>query len=82
MRALMGMVQLLVKPIIFAFSAWFISAISLSGVMPFRHSSEGFRSMTVSIISSGAGSVAVSARPALAKTPATSGKPIKILSCS
>ncbi len=35
----------------------------------------------VSTISSGAGSVAVSARPALAKTLATSGKPLITWSC-
>ena len=35
----------------------------------------------VSVISSGAGSVAVSARPALPKTEATSGKLLMILSC-
>ena len=36
----------------------------------------------VSTISRGAGSVAVSARPALAKTLATSGNCMRILSCS
>ena len=37
--------------------------------------------MTVSIISMGAGSVAVSARPALPKTEATSGKVLMMRSC-
>jgi len=49
------------------------SAISLSLVMPRRHSPRGFNWMVVSNISSGAGSVAVSARPALPNTRATSG---------
>ncbi|GBC78535.1 hypothetical protein HRbin08_02031 [bacterium HR08] len=38
--------------------------------------------MTVSIIENGAGSVAVSARPALPKTRSTSGNDFKILSCT
>ena len=46
-------------------SALSISAISLSVVMPGRHSDSGFRLITVSNISVGAGSVAVLARPAL-----------------
>jgi hypothetical protein len=37
MRAFIGMVQLFAKPVIFALSAWFISPISLPGVMPGRH---------------------------------------------
>ena len=49
-------------------------------VMPGRHSVSGFRLMTVSNISSGAGSVAVAARPALPNTDATSGKLLMILS--
>ena len=54
-------------------SASFISSLSFSSVMPGRHSDSGLRLITVSNISSGAGSVAVSARPALPKTCATSG---------
>src|SRR5260370_36921028 len=50
--------------------------------MPARHWPGGFRVMFVSIISSGAGSVAVSARPALANTLATSGNVLRILSCA
>ena len=46
-----------------------------------RHSVAGFRTTVVSIIENGAGSVEVSARPALPKTRSTSGKVIRILSC-
>ena len=63
MRALIGMVQAFDTP--GNCSAASISAISLSMVMPGRHCAFGFRLMTVSNISVGAGSVAVSARPAL-----------------
>ena len=63
MRALIGIVQALDTP--GNCSALSISAISLSVVMPVRHSSCGFRLITVSNISVGAGSVAVLARPAL-----------------
>ena len=66
MRALIGMVQALETP--GNCSALSISAISLSMVMPGRHSLSGFRLMTVSNISVGAGSVAVAARPALPNT--------------
>ena len=38
-----------------------------------RHSDSGFRVMTVSSMESGAGSVRVSARPALPRTRSTSG---------
>jgi hypothetical protein len=79
MRALIGMVQELATP--GNCSAWSISAISLSMVMPARHSDSGLRLITVSNISVGAGSVAVLARPALPKTDATSGKLLMILSC-
>ena len=48
--------------------------------MPGRHSSSGFRLITVSTISVGAGSVAVAARPALPHTDATSGNDLMILS--
>ncbi len=50
-----------------------ISSISFSVVIPSRHSSRGFSVIVVSNIDSGAGSVAVSARPALPKTLSTSG---------
>ena len=63
MRALMGMVQALETP--GNCSERSISWVSLSRVMPGRHSSFGFKLITVSNISSGAGSVAVWARPAL-----------------
>ncbi len=49
------------------------SARSFSTVMPGRHSSRGLSLMVVSNISKGAGSVAVSARPALPNTRSTSG---------
>ena len=44
-------------------------------VSTLRHSLLGLRVTTVSIIESGAGSVEVSARPALPSTRSTSGKP-------
>src|SRR5271168_4476099 len=72
MRALIGMVQALLMP--GNCSALSISAISVSTVTPGRHWSSGFRLMMVSNISTGAGSVAVAARPALPNTLATSGK--------
>ena len=78
MRALIGMVQALDTP--GNCSDWSISAMSLSMVMPGRHSLSGFRLITVSNISVGAGSVAVEARPALPHTEATSGKDLMILS--
>ena len=77
MRALMGMVQAFETP--GNCSALSISSMSLSTVMPFRHSSSGFRLMTVSNISVGAGSVAVPARPALPHTLSTSGNDLMIL---
>src|SRR5215475_14491705 len=77
MRALIGMVQALDTP--GNWSALSISAISLSTVMPGRHSLSGFRLITVSNISVGAGSVAVAARPALPQTEATSGNDLMIL---
>jgi hypothetical protein len=46
----------------------------LSVVIPGRHCDSGFRLITVSNISSGAGSVALAARPALPMTDSTSGK--------
>ena len=46
----------------------------------FLHSSLGFKITVVSIIEKGAGSVEVSARPALPKTLSTSGKLFNILS--
>src|SRR3984893_9982886 len=78
LRALIGMVQALETP--GNCSALYIAAISLSTVMPDRHSVSGFRLMTVSNISVGAGSVAVDARPAFPQTEATSGNDLMILS--
>ena len=78
-RALIGMVHELATP--GNCNAWSISAISLSMVIPARHSASGLRLITVSNISGGAGSVAVCARPALPYTDATSGKLLMILSC-
>ena len=63
MRALIGMVQAFDTP--GNCSALSNSAISLSVVRPARHSDSGFRLITVSNISVGAGSVAVFALPAL-----------------
>src|SRR2546423_6521090 len=77
-RALIGMVQALETP--GNCNDLSISAISLSTVMPARHSVSGFRLMTVSNISVGAGSVAVAARPAFPQTDATSGNDLMILS--
>ena len=48
----------------------------------FRHSDLGLSSTTVSIMEKGAGSVDVSARPALPSTRATSGKVIRMRSCT
>src|ERR1700756_1432798 len=78
-RALIGMVQALETP--GNWSDLSISAISLSIVMPGRHSLSGLRLITVSNISVGAGSVAVAARPALPQTEATSWNDLMILSC-
>src|SRR5258708_28388531 len=71
MRALIGIVQALLTP--GSWSAAFISEIRLSMVTPGLHSPGGFRLTMVSLISTGAGSVAVTARPALPKTEETSG---------
>src|SRR5882762_4552600 len=79
MRALIGIVQALLTP--GNCNALSNSAVSLSRVMPGRHSLSGLRLITVSNISVGAGSVAVAARPALPHTDATSGHDLMILSC-
>src|SRR5712692_1424269 len=79
MRALIGMVQALLTP--GNCKAAFMSEINLSTVMPDGQVSSGFKLMTVSNISVGAGSVAVLARPALPNTDSTSGKLLMILSC-
>jgi hypothetical protein len=79
MRALIGMVQAFETP--GNCRALSISAISESMVMPARHSSFGFRLITVSNISVGAGSVAVDARPALPKAETTSGNVLMMRSC-
>ena len=71
MRFLIGITQALVRP-----GNWissFSSFLSLSMVMPSRHSSCGLSRMVVSIMVSGAGSVALSARPTLPNTVFTSG---------
>jgi hypothetical protein len=72
-RALMGMVNELATPGMV--SASFNSSLRDSTVTPGRHSDSGFKLITVSNISRGAGSVAVSARPAFPKTWETSGIP-------
>ena len=76
---LMGMVQALVTP--GRLTVRSISAMSRSYVMPGRHSSFGLSVMVVSNMSSGAGSVAVLARPALPSTISTSGNDASTLSC-
>ena len=48
----------------------------------FRHSNSGLRMTVVSIIENGAGSVDVSARPALPKTRSTSGNDFRMRSCT
>jgi len=53
----------------------------LSHVIPGRHSLSGFSVTTVSNMLTGAGSVGVSARPALPKTLATSGNSLIMRSC-
>ncbi len=62
-RALIGMVQALLTP--GNCNARSSSAISWSTFIPARHCDLGLRLITVSNISSGAGSVAVPARPPL-----------------
>ena len=74
---LIGMVQALLTPEsegLVQFGNQFVEG------QPARHSLSGFRLITVSAISSGAGSVAVLARPALPNTDSTSGKVLMILS--
>src|ERR1039458_1358175 len=51
-------------------------------VSTLRHSVSGLRTMTVSIIENGAGSVEVSARPALPNTVDTSGNCLMMRSCT
>jgi len=70
-RVLIGHTQALVTP--GSCSRWSSSSLILSMVTPGRHSDSGLSCMTVSIIDSGAGSVAVSARPILPNTVLTSG---------
>ena len=60
--------------------ARFISSVRRSGVMPGRQASSGLSRMVVSSMLSGAGSVAVSARPTLPNTCSTSGKVRRIRS--
>jgi hypothetical protein len=69
--ALMGMVQAFVTP--GNCSASSISWTSPSKVVPGRHWSAGFNVTVTSIMLNGAGSVEVSARPALPNTRSTSG---------
>ena len=54
---------------------------SFSFVMPARHCDSGLSMMVVSIISTGAGSVAVSERPSLPPTDSTSGVCLMTASC-
>ena len=82
MRLRMGGIQMLDSPGIF--TARSSSSTIFSGVMPGRHCSLGLSFTVVSNISSGAGSVAVSARPALPNTRSTSGTVLimRLLICS
>jgi hypothetical protein len=66
MRVLIGMVQALVKPGIWSMAS--SSRITSSISVPSGHSSGGARRIVVSIMESGAGSVAVSARPIFPST--------------
>ena len=83
MRPRMGIVHEFARP--GNFRAWSMAAINSSVVLrpePGRvgHCSRGFSTTSVSNIESGAGSVAVEARPALPNTDATSGKLFRIRS--
>ena len=71
MRARMGGTQRDASP--GSFTRLSSSSMIFAIVMPGRHSLSGLRWIVVSSISSGAESVAVSARPALPKTESTSG---------
>src|SRR5258706_7415909 len=79
-RALIGMVQALLTP--GNSSAWFMSAINLSMVMPWGQVSSGLRLMTVSNISTGAGSVAVLGQGSLSDIRSTFLEILTILSCA
>ena len=79
MRARIGIVQALDTP--GNWRAASISCFRLSEVTPGRHSDLGFNVMIVSNISVGAGSVAVSALPALPNTVSTSGNDLMMRSC-
>ena len=79
-RPLMGMVHAFEMP--GSSSAAFISSMSFASSMPGRHALSGLRTMVVSIMVNGAGSVDVLARPALPKTRSTSGNVRRILSCT
>ena len=77
-RVLIGMVQALVRP--GNRMAASKARVRLSRSTPSRHWSSGFKMIVVSIIESGAGSVAVSARPTLPNTRSTSGKEARMRS--
>ena len=79
MRPLIGIVHELVKPGRRVSES--ISSTRPSIVSPSRHSSSGFKTIVVSNMDSGAGSVAVFARPALPNTLTTSGIAMRMLSC-
>ncbi len=76
MRPLIGMVHEFVTPAMRSSPS--IAFTRPSYVMPRRHSSSGFSTIVVSNIDSGAGSVAVVARPAFPNTLFTSGKAARI----
>ncbi|MCY1301378.1 hypothetical protein D9M69_435550 [compost metagenome] len=82
MRLRIGGTQMLESP--GTFTARSSSSMSFSGVISARHCSRGLNCTVVSNISSGAGSVAVSARPALPNTRATSGtvRIMRLVCCS
>ena len=78
-RLRIGWVQMLVTPGRCSFSSSLCRMVSL--VVPAGHLSLGFKLMTVSVMFTGAGSMALSARPILPTTLSTSGSCAMMLSC-
>jgi hypothetical protein len=81
MRFLIGMVQALDTPGMRNASFIWETRSSVEATV-LRHWDFGFSRMIVSIMENGAGSVDVSARPALPSTRSTSGKRIRMRSCT
>ncbi len=78
-RVWMGIQKMFAMPGVLMFA--FTSARSFSQVIPRRHWSGGFKATTVSNIDNGAGSVGVSACPALPNTVTASGIFFNCRSC-